>query len=140
MIADIKDIKTPDKGYRVFGLTMGAALVVINFLVYLFGGGLNFYLLLVAAFFLLTAMLRPEALAPLYRIWMTLALILGYFTTRLVLVVLFYFVVTPIGLVTRITGKEFLELKTDKTRDSYWKYRTPRDEHGDLKGTFRKQY
>ena len=53
---------------------------------------------------------------------MTLAIILGFFVSRLLLSVIFYFVVTPIGLIMRMIGKDLLDLKL-KDRDSYWHVR-----------------
>ena len=43
--------------------------------------------------------------------------------SRLILFILFYIVITPIGFFLRIAGKDFLNLRTDKNSDSYWEKR-----------------
>ena len=51
---------------------------------------------------------------------MGFALILGSIMTRVILSVLFYLVITPIGLISKLSGKDFLDLKFDKSVSSYW--------------------
>lgn len=60
-----------------------------------------------------------------YRGWMALALTLGWFVSRAVLVALFFAVITPVGLVARLLGVRFLELERDPAAASYWKKRSP---------------
>ena len=69
---------------------------------------------------------RPAALAGLYRLWMGLALALGWLVARVVLVALFSLVLTPIALVARLSGKRFLDLRPDPSASSYWVRRAPR--------------
>jgi hypothetical protein len=58
---------------------------------------------------------------------MTVAVVIGWFMTRLILSVLFYAVITPIGLVSKVSGKEFLDKKfnkhVNKKVSSYWLHR-----------------
>ena len=61
----------------------------------------------------------PLALRPVYRVWMTFAIVMGAVMARLLLTILFYLVVTPIGLVMRLFGKDVLDIKM-KDRESYW--------------------
>ena len=57
------------------------------------------------AAFVLASLLIPRALTPLYRPWMRLAEGLGWFNTRVLLILIFYLVVTPIGLIMRLFGR-----------------------------------
>ena len=59
-------------------------------------------------------------LKPLHKLWMTLAVLLGWLMTRIILIVLFYLVVTPIGLLARVCGKDFLNRDFDRKVNSYW--------------------
>ena len=52
--------------------------------------------------------------------WMTFAFILGWFWTRFFLTIFFYLVITPIGLLLRIMGKDLLDERIDKSAKSYW--------------------
>ena len=67
--------------------------------------------------------LVPIILKPIYLVWMIFAVILGWFMTRFILSLLFYLVITPIGLVLRIMGKDLLELRKEEVQDSYWNMR-----------------
>ena len=71
-----------------------------------------------------TAIAIPVVLEPVYWIWMIFAIILGWFMTRLILSLLFYIIFTSIGLTLRFFGKQFLELRWDKLKESYWNFRT----------------
>jgi hypothetical protein len=78
------------------------------------------------AFFLLAGLAAPAFLKPLYIAWMSFAFVLGWINTRVILGVFFYCVMTPIGLVLRLTGKDLLDEKIDSTAKSYWKKRERR--------------
>jgi hypothetical protein len=54
---------------------------------------------------------------------MSLALILGWFMSRVILIILFYLVITPIGLFAKLFRKRFLELKINKSAKTYWEKR-----------------
>lgn len=71
--------------------------------------------------FLLVGMLAPAWLKPVYIIWMLLALILGTIVTRIVITIVFYLMITPIGWVRRtFATKDPLGLRPDPSRESYW--------------------
>ena len=63
-------------------------------------------------------------LKPIYLIWMTFATILGWLMTRVILSLIFYLILTPIGLIRRLFGKQFIELRWNKTDSTYWNYRS----------------
>lgn len=72
------------------------------------------------AIFLILGQFLPVVLKPVYRLWMGLAFCLGWINTRAILIVVYYLVVTPIGLAARLLGKDFLNLKLDKSAKTYW--------------------
>jgi len=74
----------------------------------------------VAVLALLTAIGYPRGLAPVYRIWMTLARALAWVNTRIILFLLFYVVLTPVGMVMRLLGRDPLKRKLDRSCSSYW--------------------
>ena len=124
MIKDeIKNIKQSPKDLRKFGLTVGTVLLLIAFFLIWKHGPFQFYFLYIGAFLVLAGFLFPSILRPLNKAWMTLAVLLGWVMTRVILSLLFYLVITPISLIARISGKHFLDLKIDKTRATYWEKR-----------------
>jgi uncharacterized BrkB/YihY/UPF0761 family membrane protein len=62
----------------------------------------------------------PRSLKWVYVAWMTLAMVLGAIVSTVVLTLLFFLVVTPIGLLARAVGKDFLSQKLQPHADSYW--------------------
>jgi hypothetical protein len=64
--------------------------------------------------------LRPRAIRPAYLVMMALALPIGWVVSRLLLVVVYYLVLTPIGLVLRLFGYDPLCRKMDGSATSYW--------------------
>ena len=67
---------------------------------------------------------------------MIFAVVLGWVMTRVVLSAVFYIIITPIGIVTRLLGEDFLSLKNNKA-DSYWSSRNSLEE---LNQNYEKQF
>lgn len=71
--------------------------------------------------FALAGYIAPAFLKPLYGAWMRLALVLGWINSRLLLLIVFYLIITPIGLVLKVAGFDLLERAMQKDSDTYWK-------------------
>ncbi len=125
IIEEIKNIKTGRKELRQFGITVGIVSGLLGGLFFLRQKDFYVYFLIFSAAFLISGLILPALLKPVQRIWMTLAVSIGWVMTRIVLVILFYLVVAPIGILARVFGKSFLAVKLDKNADSYWIAREP---------------
>jgi len=122
-IEEVRNIKSSKKQLRNFEIMAGIILGLLGGLFWWQQNGCYPYLLVLSAVFLLSGLLLPNLLRPIYKVWMLLALLLGWLTTRVILIVLFYGVVTPIGLLAKLFKKDFLNLKSGHDVDSYWIYR-----------------
>lgn len=134
---EIKNIKSGKKELRQFGYTMGIVLGVLGLLFLWREKEWYPYFIALSVVFLFLAFALPLLLKPLQKFWMTLAVLLGWFMTRVILSVLFYLVITPIGLIMRISGKDFLSRKLEKNSDSYW---IPKQEVTGSKEDYEKQF
>ena len=124
MLEEIKNIKSEKSDLRNFGIIVGIILLIISgFLFWKEKESFQIFLAIGITLFL-TAIAIPSVLKPVYWIWMIFANILGWFMTRVILSLLFYVVFTSIGLTLRLFGKQFLELRWDKSKESYWNFRT----------------
>ena len=124
MFEEIKNIKSKKSDLRNFGVTVGIILLIISgFLFWKEKEPFQIFLAIGITLFL-TAIALPSVLHPVYWIWMIFAIILGWFMTRVILSLLFYIIFTPIGLILRFFGKQFLELRWDKSKETYWNFRT----------------
>ena len=86
-----------------FGVIMAIAALFFGWLYSLM------ILTIVGAAFAIAAVARPGVLLPLYRPWMRLAEALGWLNTRILLILIYYLLVTPIGLVLRLFRRSPLD-------------------------------
>ena len=121
---EFKHIKETKKDLRKFGLTVGGVLLIIAALLFYFEKPSAIYFAVIGGMLFISGMAIPQLLKPFNKIWMGLAIVLGFFMSRLILTVLFYLVLTPISLIARIVGKKFMILKYDKSVQTYWEKRT----------------
>jgi len=123
MFDEIKNIKSGRSDIRKFGITIGIILLIIaGFLFYQEKDSFRI-LVGVATALIVSGIIIPIILKPLYLIWMIITTILGWFMTRLILSLIFFVIVSPIGLVSRLLGKDYLSLNKDDSIKSYWNYR-----------------
>jgi len=121
---EFKHIKETKKDLRKFGITVGSVLAAIAVLLFYFEKPSAIYFAVIGGLLILFGALFPQLLKPLNKIWMGLAIILGFIMSRLILTVLFYLVLTPIALLAKLVGKKFMILKYDKSAKTYWEKRT----------------
>ena len=125
ILQEIKDIRSGPKELRKFGITFAAVGVVIGICLlwknrhveaytrhfFFFGGG---------GVFLLLGLLLEIALLPLQKVWMTLAVLMGWVMTRVILSLLFFIGFTGMRGLGTIFGHRFLEKKADPSAATYW--------------------
>ena len=117
---EIRNIKSGKKELRQFGYTMSIVLGVLGVLFLWRGKEWYPYFIVLSVVFLVPAIILPILLKPLQKLWMILAVLLGWFMTRIILSILFYLVITPIGFILRLCGKDFLNRSFEKYNESYW--------------------
>lgn len=127
LLEEIKNIKSGKSELRKFGITIGIVLGLLGGLLLWRGKDNYTYFLLLSTVFIFLGLVLPIVLKPIQKAWMTFAVILGWFMTRFILSILFYVVFTSIGLILRLFGKQFLDLKMDNSKKSYWNYRKTRE-------------
>ena len=110
---------------RSFGIVFGIVFLIIALWPLFSSGGVRVWAVIACTAFFLTAFVLPGLLAPLNRLWTRFGHLLHRIVSPVVLGVLFYFVVTPMGMVMRLMGKDFLRLHFDSSSRSYWIERNP---------------
>ncbi len=68
----------------------------------------------------LLGLVKPSVMRPIFVGWMVVTFPIGWVVSRLMLIVVFYGVFTPIGLLFRVMGRDLLQLKRRSERTSYW--------------------
>ena len=110
---------------RSFGVVFTVVFLIVALLPLWKGEAPRLWALAVSAVFLLAALARPVVLRPLNRAWLKFGLLLGRVVNPIVMAVIFYLVITPVGLVVRLLGKDPLRLRLDREAKSYWIERDP---------------
>lgn len=110
---------------RKFGLTVGALLAAASLLPLLHHRSPHFWLLIVAAVLVVLGIAFPAALTGLNRAWFKLGLALNTIVSPIVMGLLFYGAVVPVGWYLRKKGEDILALKSMPDATTYWTMRTP---------------
>ena len=85
----------------------------------------NTWALITSGAFLLVTLAYPKALSPLNRLWMAFGNLLHVVVSSLVLGILFFLVIVPLGLAMRLAGRDAVSRKFDASAASYWIPRNP---------------
>ena len=111
----------PDaKELRNFGLLIGAIFTLIGLWPMLFRGEpLRLWAVVIGSVLILSGGLVPNSLAPIHRGWMWIGHVLGWINTRFLLGLIFYGLITPIGIVFRVLGKDTMRQAFSDTSSTY---------------------
>jgi hypothetical protein len=110
---------------RNFGLVFAVVFAIIGLLPLVHGGALHLWALIVAVPFLVVALVAPALLAPLNKLWTRFGMLLHRIVSPVILGLLFFVIITPMGAVMRLLGKDPLRLRRDPQSPSYWITRSP---------------
>ena len=117
---ELKQIDITDKAVKKTGLTIGIFLIFLSLLLWYAGKTTFIYFSAIGGLMVILAMVAVPVLRPFHKYWMVLALIIGFVMSRLILTILFYLVLTPIGIVAKLSGKRFFSRSFDKNAITYW--------------------
>ena len=104
---------------RSFGIVFFTVFLLIATYPLINNGELRIWSLILSLVFLILGLLNSKILYPLNKIWFRIGLLLGRIVSPLVMIIIFFLVVTPISLLMRILDKDLLNLKFNKSK-SYW--------------------
>ena len=112
--------EAPVSSNRSFGLTFADAFAALGAISLWHGLERGAWELGLAVAFLTAAAFAPGMLGPLNRAWAWIGRRLNSVLSPLLIIVMFYGVVTPVGLAMRAVGKDPLRLRRDPQSSSYW--------------------
>jgi hypothetical protein len=117
---EIQELKTGPGDLRKFGLMVGGVFVALGLIFFLRHKPSYPFLVWPGVALIVLGALAPRSLKYIYIAWMTIAFALGFVMARVLLSICFFFLVTPIALIGRLLGKDFLSRKLDRSAQSYW--------------------
>lgn len=117
----LKYKKVSNSELRNFGLVMSGAVLIIFyiFVPFVFHKPIQSWPFALSCYFFFFAFFLQENLRWIYVPWMLIAEVLGYVNSRVILSVFFFAVMTPVGMILRLMGKDVLKRKFEKDLPSY---------------------
>ena len=110
-------IKLPSN--RNFGIVFSIVFLIIAIWPILNQNEIRIWSMIISFIFLILGLINSKFLSPLNKAWFKFGLILGSVIAPIVMGVVFFFVVTPTGLIMKALGKDILALKRNKN-NTYW--------------------
>jgi hypothetical protein len=104
---------------RSFGIVFFVVFLLIAVFPLANSEDLRKWSLIISLIFLILGLLKSKILTPLNKIWFKFGILLGKIVSPLIMGAIFFLVVTPIGIILRLMGKDVLNLKYNKNK-SYW--------------------
>ena len=104
---------------RSFGIVFCLVFLLIAIYPFVNGGELKLWSLIISISFLVLGLLNSKVLNPLNKLWFKFGIFLGKIISPLIMGIIFFLVVTPIGVLMRLLNKDLLNLKFNNN-SSYW--------------------
>ena len=104
---------------RSFGILFSIVFAIIAFWPTINGNPLRLWSIPISVIFLVLGLLNSKLLNPLNIVWVKFGELLGRIIAPLIMALIYFLIVTPIGLFMRLIGKDLLNLKFSKS-NTYW--------------------
>ena len=104
---------------KSFGIVFFVFFLIVAVYPLLKGNDLRIWAIILSLIFLILGVLNSVILSPLNKLWFKFGLILGRAISPIIMGIIFFIVVTPIGLLMRLIGKDLLNLKFNNN-NTYW--------------------
>lgn len=105
---------------RNFGIVFSAVFLIVAAFLYVSSNTIHYWPLIVAVSFGVIALIVPKLLDPLNFIWFKFGMLLGAIIAPVVMMLIYFLVVTPTGILLRVFGKDPLLLERDENLSTYW--------------------
>jgi len=120
----MNNTQTTTSDLRKFGFIMGGMFALIFGLIFPWIADKTIqtwplWPFIVMAVFLILAILMPQALKPINEIWIKIGNVLGWINSRIILGIMFFLLILPIGLILKLFGKDSMNRKFDSKLESY---------------------
>ena len=104
---------------RSFGIVFFIVFLIISLYPIIYNGDLRSWSLVVSLIFLILGLINSKILTPLNKLWFKFGIFLGKIISPLIMGIIFFLIVTPIGFFMRMLGRDLINLKYNKS-DTYW--------------------
>ena len=126
-----KDIKIGSN--KSFGIVFAVVFSLIALWPLIKGNEIRLWSFIISIIFLMLGLLNSKILTPLNKLWFKLGILLGNFIAPIIMGIIFFFVVTPTGIIMKLLRKDLIKLKKNND-ESYW------IEKKDIKSSMKNQF
>jgi len=105
---------------RSFGLLFCVVFFIISLWPLKSQGDLRLWAFILSLVFLVLGVLNSKFLTPLNKLWFKFGILLGSIVSPIIMGIVFFLVVTPIGIFMRLLGKDLLRTSKAKHASTYW--------------------
>ena len=105
---------------RNFGLVFFIVFLIVSIWPLTYEEPIRIWSAIISLVFLILGLMNSKLLTPLNKLWFKFGMILGAIVAPIIMAAVFFLVVTPIGIVMRIMGKDLINKKHDKKKETYW--------------------
>ena len=116
----LKNSKIKISSNRSFGLVFFGFFLIVSFWPLLHENEIRIWSLIISLIFLILGILNSSLLTPFNLLWFKFGILLGSIVAPIVMLIVFFLVVTPTGICLKIFKKDLLNLKYDKKKETYW--------------------
>ena len=105
---------------KQFGLLLSLIIFIFLTIEFYNTNDLNIYVSILGVVILILTFLKPDYLKPFTNLWIKFGVLLGYVVAPIVMAIIFFGLITPIGIILKLFGKDLLKLKKTKNSKSFW--------------------
>ena len=105
---------------KSFGVVFFVVFLIIGLYPLIYNDNPKIWALITSAIFLFLGLINSKLLTPLNKAWFIFGIFLGKIVSPFIMGIIFFLVVTPIGFIMKILGKDLLQLKFNKNVQTYW--------------------
>ncbi len=105
---------------RSFGLVFFIVFFIVGLWPIINNEPIRNWSIIISIFFLVLGLMNSKILTPLNKLWFRFGIFLGAIIAPIVMAIIFFLVVTPIGFMVKIAGKDLLMQKYENKKKSYW--------------------
>ena len=111
--------KINQKQNIIFGLLFFTLFLIIGLYPLKLGEDIRIWSIFISLIFLIISIIKPSLFTKLNKLWIEFGIILGKIISPIIMMLFFYIIITPTGLLLRIFGKDVMRLKKNNNT-SYW--------------------
>ena len=105
---------------RKFAFIWAIIFIIIGIFPLIKHNDIRVWPIIVSLIFVAIALLKPEILTSFYKVWIKIGEFIGGIISKIIMFILYFGLFTPVSLFLKIIGKDLLNKKVDKSKNSYW--------------------